>query len=105
MNKYHDMLEKVKLTIECRYNAYGSPTAYKIHNEEEYALVLQCVNLGHMNCYDQKEHYEYNYKGADWYFFQHNRNIEGMDGIIADYWQETLTEKKENFEKFCKNFE
>lgn len=105
MNRYHEALEKVKTTIECKYNDFGSPTAYHIHNEDEYRLVLECVNLGHMSCYDYIYHYNYDYKGADWYFFKHDRMNNGMDGTISNYWQETLTEKKKKFEKFCKQFE
>lgn len=102
---YTDTLEKLKSTIECKYNMFGTPTAFNIHNEEEYKLVLDYKNLGSRRCNDCKDHYKYDYKGEDWYFFEYQRNNEGMDGIFESYWQETLSEKKEKFEDFCKQFE
>lgn len=105
MNNYLDILENVKSTIKCKYNDYGVPKAFKVNNEEEYKLVLECVNLGQMSCYDIKKHYPYNYKGADWYFFLESKEDLGMEGKYTRYWQETLTEKKERFEEFCKQYE
>lgn len=105
MSRYDDVLEKVKATIECKYNDLNMAIAYKIHNEEEYRLVLECENLGKMSCCDYKEHYKYDYKGEDWYFFCHNSSYEGMDGRFEEYWQETLTEKKNKFADYCKQFD
>lgn len=103
--RFGDILEKVKDTIECKYNAFGSPTAFKIHNDEEYRLVLEYVNMAHMSCCDYAEHYEYDYKGEDWYFFLESKEDLGMEGRFTRYWQETLTDKKNNFNKFLEQFE
>lgn len=41
------------------------------------------------------------FKGADWYFFEYKYNNDAAD----DYWVETLSEKKAEWEEFYKQFE
>lgn len=67
--------------------------AYYIKNTSDFMTVVEYLNLCHK--FTEKD-----FCGADWYFFYEDNNDYG-----DRYWVETLTEKKQKWEEYCKQFE
>lgn len=67
--------------------------AYYIKNTSDFMTVVEYLNLCHK--FTEKD-----FCGADWYFFYEDDNDYG-----DKYWIETLTEKKQKWEEYCKKFE
>ena len=68
--------------------------AYYIKNISDFTTVVKYLNL----CHKFTEKY---FCGTDWYFFYCE-----YDNNYGDrYWVETLTEKKQEWEEYCKQFE
>lgn len=69
-------------------------TAYYIKNTSDFMTVVKYLNLCHK--FTEKD-----FCGTDWYFFYHEDDNDYGD----KYWVETLTEKKQEWEEYCKRFE
>ena len=67
--------------------------AYYIKNTSDFTTVVEYLNLCHK--FTEKD-----FCGADWYFFYEDDN-----DYEDKYWIETLTEKKQKWEEYCKQFE
>lgn len=67
--------------------------AYYIKNTSDFMTVVEYLNLCHK--FTEKD-----FRGTDWYFFYEDDNDYG-----DRYWVETLTERKQNWEEYCKQFE
>lgn len=82
--------------------------AYYCATQEDFDSVVDVKAYGdpYYDFYSKsyKPRYEYSkssFKGADWYFFE----WEYQDNAADDYWVETLSEKKAEWDKFYKQFE
>lgn len=69
-------------------------TVYYIKNTSDFMTVVKYLNLCHK--FTEKD-----FCGTDWYFFYHEDDNDYGD----KYWVETLTEKKQEWEEYCKRFE
>lgn len=69
-------------------------TVYYIKNTSDFMTVVKYLNLCHK--FTEKD-----FCGTDWYFFYHEDYNDDGD----KYWLETLTEKKQEWEEYCKQFE
>lgn len=69
-------------------------TVYYIKNTSDFMTVVKYLNLCHK--FTEKD-----FCGTDWYFFYYEDDNDYGD----KYWLETLTEKKQEWEEYCKQFE
>lgn len=104
MKTYGELFDELKAKIKCTYDCNGFPDAFYASNEEDYKLILAYNNAGHMSCLDHSEHYKYDYKGPDWYFFYYKSYSIEMGAYDTSYWQETLSIKKKNYETWLNKF-
>ena len=82
--------------------------AYHCRTEEEFNAVVNMIayETYAYDCNERKfvpQNYYENYKfsGDDWYFFFHKSNMDYPD----EYWMETLSQKKQEFADWLKQFE
>lgn len=81
-------------------NKYGTIEAIKVTSEEDLKLVVNYYSVAHGNCLDgPTEIQKAKWRGPDWYFCE----CEDRDFPRYSY-LETLTEKKQKFEKYCSRF-
>lgn len=104
MSDYERLLEIVESKMQCYRSRYGSIKGAKIHNKEEFDLMISFWSAGHSSCY-YREKVHGVFEGEDWYFEESETTDYGMEGKSTVYWTETLTAKKKKFSEFCKKFD
>lgn len=55
MNEYIRLLEIVKNKMEIRQDSFGSVIAAKIHNDEEFDLMVSFWAVAHSSCYKKEK--------------------------------------------------
>lgn len=88
--------------LKCKDIAYYCRTQEDFDAVVDYHAYIEPYYSFSENTY--KPRYEYSkssFKGADWYFFEWEYN----DNAADDYWVESLSEKKAEWEEFYKQFE
>ena len=104
MNEYIRLLDIVKNKIEIREDSFGSVIAAKVHNREEFDLMMSFWTAAYSSCY-RREKINGTYVGEDWYFVESETIDYGMDGKSTTYFTQTLAEKKQKFLDFCRKFD
>ena len=104
MNEYIRLLEVVENKMEIRKDSFGSVIAAKIHNNEEFDLMVTFWAVAHSSCC-RRERINGTFVGEDWYFIESSTDDYGMDGKSTTYFTQTLTEKKQKFLEFCRKFD
>ena len=104
MNEYIRLLEIVKNRMEIREDSFGSVVAAKIHNREEFDLMMSFWTAAYSSCY-KREKINGTYVGEDWYFVESETIDYGMDGKSITYYTQTLSDKKRKFLEFCRKFD
>ena len=104
MTEYIRLLEVVENKMEIRKDSFGSVIAAKIHNNEEFDLMMAYWAAAHSSCC-KREKINGRFVGEDWYFIESDTTNYGMDGKSTTYFTQTLTEKKQKFLKFCRKFD
>lgn len=103
----HDGLLKWSDTVR-NFGVKNTGGAYHCRTEEEFNAVVNMIAYENY-AYDynerkfiQRNYYEkYKFSGDDWYFFFHKTNMDYPD----EYWMETLSQKKQEFADWLKQFE
>ena len=104
MTEYIRLLEIVKNRMEIREDSFGSVIAAKIHNREEFDLMVSFWAVAYSSCY-KREKIIGKFVGEDWYFIESDTDDYGMDGKSTTYYTQTLSEKKQKFWEFCRKFD
>jgi len=104
MNEYIKLLEIVKNRMEIREDSFGSVIAAKIHNREEFDLMISFWTVAYSSCY-KREKINGTFCGEDWYFVESETIDYGMDGKSTTYFTQTLSDKKRKFLDFCRKFD
>lgn len=103
MFKYEEIEEKLKAQTQVKTTDYGYITAAKITSPELYNL-LRLYYSNAIRCCDSY-YYPYvagEYEGEDWYIFE---GRSGDQFSSPTYRLESLTYKKNQFAKFCAQFD
>lgn len=88
-----EKMNKIKSIYSDETNLINDKVYY-IKNTSDFMTVVKYLNLCHK--FTEKD-----FCGADWYSFYNE-----YDNDYGDkYWIETLTEKKQEWEEYCKQFE
>lgn len=104
MNEYMRLLEIVENEMEIRKDSFGSVIAAKIHNNEEFDLMVSFWAAAYSSCF-AREKINGIFVGEDWYFIESQTTDYGMEGKSTTYFTQTLTEKKQKFSEFCRKFD
>lgn len=81
--------------LEDEYNLINNK-AYYIENIDDFKVIVEYLFL-------TDRFTETDYRGKDWYFFYSDYN-DYYDNEDKKYWIETLTEKKQKWEEYYKQF-
>jgi hypothetical protein len=90
--------------MEIRKDSFGSVIAAKIHNNEEFDLMVSFWAAAYSSCYTRVM-ISGSFVGEDWYFIESQTTDYGMEGKSTTYFTQTLTEKKQKFSEFCRKFD
>lgn len=103
----HDGLLKWSDTVR-NFGVKNTGGAYHCMTEEEFNAVVNMIAYeNYAYNYNERKftpinYYEkYKFSGDDWYFFFHETNMDYPD----EYWMETLSQKKQEFADWLKQFE
>lgn len=111
MYYYEEVQKEVLEKIKCKKNVneYGSIhiLAYYCENVEQFNLACKYESiLKSCGKIEEDKFKEEKFRGSDWYFFCSTVEDLGNHGCSRClYHIETLTEKKEKFAKFCKEYD
>ena len=102
MSKFEELLDKVKSAMKVSIDRWGTVKAAFVTSEEDFNLFSEYFKAAKSYCYETIEINKNYYRGIpDWYF------MEGVGGDMdspSTYHFETLTEKKEAFQKFVEKY-
>lgn len=103
MFKYEEIGEELKAQTQVKTTNYGYITAAKITSPALYELLkLYYSNAKHSCDYNYYPYIDGIYEGEDWYFLEGEpANLLGP----STYRLESLTYKKNQFAKFCAQFD
>lgn len=91
-----DKVKKIKTKIIDEDNLICSQ-AYCVKSLDDFMNIIKYLDLS-------RRFNKTDYRGRDWYFFYHCDNYYDYESDKG-YWIETLTEKKQEWEEFCRQFE
>ena len=94
----NELLEQITVKMELPHRI----NAFKITSRSDFDLMIEYLSAAHSICNDPTPiKINGNYHGADWYFLEEHDFMSQYDRFYV----ETLSEKKQRFAEFVRQFE